>query len=84
MIFQSLMGLGKSRCDIPSGPPKDVFAQLSLIINLAIWKVINGSILVFVPWVGPMITMWILPYGKVDGVGNIPKNPSTSEKYVKE
>ncbi len=26
MIFQSLMGLGKSRCDVLSGPPKDVFA----------------------------------------------------------
>jgi hypothetical protein len=26
MIFQSLMGPGNSRCDIPSGPPKDVFA----------------------------------------------------------
>jgi len=25
MIFQSLMGLGKSGCDIPSGPPKDAF-----------------------------------------------------------
>jgi len=25
MIFQNLMGLGKSGCDIPSGPPKDVF-----------------------------------------------------------
>ncbi len=27
MIFQSLMGLGKSRCDVLSGPPKDVFAH---------------------------------------------------------
>ncbi len=27
MIFQSLMGLGKSRYDVPSGPPKDVFAH---------------------------------------------------------
>jgi hypothetical protein len=26
MIFQSLMGLGKSRCDVLSGPPKDDFA----------------------------------------------------------
>jgi hypothetical protein len=83
MIFQSLMGPRKLKCDIFSGPPKDVFAQLSLIINLAIWKVINGTILFFVPWVGPMTTMWILPRGEVAGVGNIPKNPSTSTKYVK-
>jgi hypothetical protein len=27
MDFQSLMGLGKSRYDIPSDPPKDVFAH---------------------------------------------------------
>jgi hypothetical protein len=54
-----------------------------LIINLAIWKVINGTILVFLPWVGPMTTIWILPRGKVHGMRNIPKNPSISTKYVK-
>jgi hypothetical protein len=27
MIFQSLMGSKKSRCGVPSGPPKDAFAQ---------------------------------------------------------
>jgi hypothetical protein len=27
MIFQSSMGLGKSRFDIPSGPPNDTFVQ---------------------------------------------------------
>ncbi len=26
MIFQSLMDLGKSRCDVYSGPPKVAFA----------------------------------------------------------
>jgi hypothetical protein len=26
MIFQSSMGLGKLRCDILNGPPKDAFA----------------------------------------------------------
>jgi hypothetical protein len=31
--FQSSMGLGKSRCDIPSGPPKDTSA-LYLVIHL--------------------------------------------------
>ncbi len=33
MIFQSLMGLGKSKCDVPSGPPKDIFA-IYLVIHL--------------------------------------------------
>jgi hypothetical protein len=33
MIFQSLMGPGKSKCDVPSGPPKDIFA-LYLVIHL--------------------------------------------------
>jgi len=33
MIFQSLMGLRKSRCDIPTSPPKDVFA-FYLVIHL--------------------------------------------------
>jgi hypothetical protein len=33
MIFQSLMGLRKSRCDIPTGSPKDAFA-LYLVIHL--------------------------------------------------
>jgi hypothetical protein len=28
------MGLGKSRCDIPSGPPKDVFAPMFIISNV--------------------------------------------------
>ncbi len=25
-LTQILMGLGKSRCDVPNGPPKDAFA----------------------------------------------------------
>jgi hypothetical protein len=35
MIVQSSMGLRKSRCDIPSDSPKDVFA-LFMTINVAI------------------------------------------------
>jgi hypothetical protein len=31
MIFQSLIGLGKSRCDVPSGPVKYAFAPLGTI-----------------------------------------------------
>ncbi len=27
MIFQSLMGIGKSRCDNPKVPPEDVFTH---------------------------------------------------------
>jgi hypothetical protein len=34
MIFQSLMGLGKSRCDIPNDPPKGVFAHTHEYIYL--------------------------------------------------
>jgi hypothetical protein len=30
IIFQSSMGLGKSRCDVPSGPLKDAFAHHAL------------------------------------------------------
>jgi hypothetical protein len=33
MIFQSLMGQRKSRCDIPSSPPKDVLTPLSKLPN---------------------------------------------------
>jgi hypothetical protein len=33
MIFQSLMGPRKSRCDVLRGPPKDTFA-LYLVIHL--------------------------------------------------
>jgi hypothetical protein len=30
MIFQNLMGPRKSRCNVPSGPPKHAFAQTTL------------------------------------------------------
>jgi len=33
MIFQSLIGLGKSRFDVPSGPLKDAFAQQHLLLK---------------------------------------------------
>jgi hypothetical protein len=32
MIFQGLIGPGKSRCDILNGSPKGVFAQYSIAI----------------------------------------------------
>jgi hypothetical protein len=28
------MAIGKSRCDIPSGPPKDTFAPMFVISNV--------------------------------------------------
>jgi hypothetical protein len=31
MIFQNLMGLRTSRCDVLSGPPKNVFTPMSVI-----------------------------------------------------
>jgi hypothetical protein len=31
MIFQSLMGLWKSRCDVPSGLAKDAFAHPRIV-----------------------------------------------------
>ncbi len=35
MIFQSLMGPRKSRCDIPSGPPKETFAlKMTMMLNV--------------------------------------------------
>jgi hypothetical protein len=40
MIFQISMGLGKLRCDIPNGPPKDVFALYEKL------HAINGYFLV--------------------------------------
>jgi hypothetical protein len=33
MIFQSLIALGKSRCDVFSGAPKDAFAQRHLLLK---------------------------------------------------
>jgi hypothetical protein len=50
MIFQSLMGLGKSRCDVPSGPPKGTFA-VYLVIHLCKIQLEHNQWLVSVSFV---------------------------------
>ncbi len=50
MTFQSLMSPRKSRCDIPSGPPKDTFA-LYLVIHLCKIQLEHNQWLVSVSFV---------------------------------
>jgi hypothetical protein len=46
MIFQSLMGLGKSKCYVPSGPPKNVWTVKTTL------DVFLGSKYATVTWQG--------------------------------
>lgn len=41
MIFQSSMGQKKSRCDVPSDPPKDVFAQKIIKYGYKMMKLVT-------------------------------------------